>query len=116
MTASMIMYNDWENQTASSIGAQLLGFFLIVLGVYILNATRDAQPGCAAGLRSMLGGFGFARGKKHGDEWCGRENTSSHGGASRPRRRIERPGECSPDTGSLSERSVSERTPLTCNA
>mmetsp|Transcript_16788 Transcript_16788/g.27838 ORF Transcript_16788/g.27838 Transcript_16788/m.27838 type:complete len:293 (-) Transcript_16788:533-1411(-) len=57
VTASMIMYKDWENQTANSISFQLLGFSLIVSGVYILNATRDAAPGFVAGLRTVFGSF-----------------------------------------------------------
>ena len=59
ITASMIMYKDWENQTATSISWQLLGFVMIVVGVYSLNATqglKDTQSaaprGCAARSRA----------------------------------------------------------------
>ena len=88
VTASTIMYNDWENQTAASISAQLFSFVVIVSGVYVLNATRDAPPGCAAGMRSLFRGFG-------GDEWYGRER-----GRAAHRRANERD---------------SERVPLTCS-
>lgn len=58
ITASMIMYKDWENQTATSISWQLLGFMMIIFGVYSLNSTqglKDTQPGCAAGARAICG-------------------------------------------------------------
>jgi hypothetical protein len=55
ITASMIMYKDWEGQTASTIFVQLVGFLTLMSGVYILAVTRDASSGCAAGLRVLLG-------------------------------------------------------------
>lgn len=58
ITASMIMYKDWEHQVVaapSSITAQVLAFCGLIVGVYILTVTRDSQPGCAAGLRAVLG-------------------------------------------------------------
>jgi len=55
ITASMIMYKDWKNQTSSSIANQTFGFFLIVVGVYALNVTKDAEPGCRAGLGAFFG-------------------------------------------------------------
>ena len=58
ITASSIMYKDWEHQTASSIFWQLLGFVLIVFGVYSLNATqglKESHPTCIGGLRAMCG-------------------------------------------------------------
>lgn len=51
----MIMYKDWEAQTASSITWQVLGFTLLVLGIYLLTATRDANPGLREGWRSVIG-------------------------------------------------------------
>eukprot|EP00908_Phaeocystis_cordata_P010893 Transcript_21743.p1 GENE.Transcript_21743~~Transcript_21743.p1 ORF type:complete len:441 (-),score=184.09 Transcript_21743:74-1396(-) len=62
ITASMIMYKDWENQTTASITCQVLGFALIVLGVYSLNATqglKESHPSCVGGLRAMLGDLGL---------------------------------------------------------
>mmetsp|Transcript_34538 Transcript_34538/g.87635 ORF Transcript_34538/g.87635 Transcript_34538/m.87635 type:complete len:113 (-) Transcript_34538:99-437(-) len=56
VTASMIMYKDWENQTATSISWQVVGFIVLVLGVYVLTATKDSRPGCAAGMQAVLGG------------------------------------------------------------
>jgi len=55
ITASMIMYKDWEGQGAGSITIQVLGFLILMAGVYILTVTRDASTGCAAGLRNVLG-------------------------------------------------------------
>ena len=55
VTASMIMYKDWENQTATSISWQVVGFLVLVLGVYVLTATKDSRPGCAAGMQAVLG-------------------------------------------------------------
>jgi len=57
ITASTIMYKDWKNQTVSSIWNQTLGFLVIVFGVYALNVTKEAEPGCRNGLRAL---FGFA--------------------------------------------------------
>ena len=51
----MIMYKDWEGQAAGSITFQVLGFVVLMVGVYLLTVTRDASPGCAAGLRTVLG-------------------------------------------------------------
>jgi len=56
VTASMIMYKDWENQTATSISWQVVGFIVLVLGVYVLTATKDSRPGCASGMQAVLGG------------------------------------------------------------
>jgi len=55
ITASMIMYKDWEGQAAGSITVQLTGFFVLMVGVYLLTVTRDSNPGCAAGFRTVLG-------------------------------------------------------------
>ena len=49
------MYKDWENQTATSISWQVVGFLVLVLGVYVLTATKDSRPGCAAGMQAVLG-------------------------------------------------------------
>ena len=29
---------------------------MLVLGVYVLTATKDSRPGCAAGMQAVLGG------------------------------------------------------------
>jgi len=55
ITASMIMYRDWEATAAGSITVQVLAFSTLVVGIYILTITRDAPPGCAHGLRAVLG-------------------------------------------------------------
>jgi len=55
VTASMIMYKDWENQTASTIGWQMFSFAVLVVGVHLLSATKDSPPGCAAGWRVVVG-------------------------------------------------------------
>ena len=55
IAASVIMYQDWLHQTANQISSQLLGFVLIVLGVYVLHVTKDAQPGCEDGLARIMG-------------------------------------------------------------
>jgi len=55
ITASMIMYKDWEGQAAGTITFQVLGFGVLMVGVYLLTVTRDSSPGCAAGLRTVLG-------------------------------------------------------------
>mmetsp|Transcript_13826 Transcript_13826/g.32985 ORF Transcript_13826/g.32985 Transcript_13826/m.32985 type:complete len:441 (-) Transcript_13826:294-1616(-) len=55
ITASTIMYKDWKNQTVSSIWYQALGFSVIVFGVYALNVTKEAEPGCRNGLRALFG-------------------------------------------------------------
>ena len=51
ITASMIMYKDWEGQAAGTITVQVAGFMVLMVGVYLLTVTRDAEPGCAAGMR-----------------------------------------------------------------
>ena len=38
-----------------SISCQIMGFMMLVLGIYVLTSTKDAPPGCAAGLRTALG-------------------------------------------------------------
>lgn len=53
ITASMIMYKDWEASAAGSITVQVLAFLLLIVGVYVLTVTRDAPPGCANGLRAI---------------------------------------------------------------
>ena len=53
ITASMIMYKDWEASAAGSITVQVLAFCMLVLGIYMLTVTRDAPPGCGAGLRAI---------------------------------------------------------------
>ena len=40
IAASMIMYREWESQTVGSITTQCIGFGMLVLGIYILTATR----------------------------------------------------------------------------
>mmetsp|Transcript_14077 Transcript_14077/g.23357 ORF Transcript_14077/g.23357 Transcript_14077/m.23357 type:complete len:355 (-) Transcript_14077:134-1198(-) len=55
VTASMIMYKDWENQTASSIGCQMFALLVLVLGVHVLSATKDSPPGCWTGFRIIIG-------------------------------------------------------------
>mmetsp|Transcript_11918 Transcript_11918/g.35350 ORF Transcript_11918/g.35350 Transcript_11918/m.35350 type:complete len:438 (+) Transcript_11918:83-1396(+) len=55
IAASVIMYKDWLHQTANQISAELVGFLLIVVGVYFLHATKDAKPGCDEGLAAVLG-------------------------------------------------------------
>ena len=47
ITASTIMYKDWERNTAEMISGQLFGFLLIVGGVWSLNATRDGAAAFA---------------------------------------------------------------------
>jgi len=62
ITASTIMYKDWKNQTVSSIWNQALGFVIIVFGVYALNVTKESEPGCRSGLRTIFGiGDGWRR-------------------------------------------------------
>ena len=53
ITASMIMYKDWEGIAAGSITVQVLAFLTLIVGIYMLTVTRDAPPGCAAGLRAI---------------------------------------------------------------
>ena len=55
ITASMIMYKDWEASDGSLIVTQVLAFLTLVVGIYILTVTRDAPPGCGAGLQAVLG-------------------------------------------------------------
>ena len=55
ITASMIMYKDWEASAGSSITVQVVGFLTLVVGVYILTVTRDSPAGCSAGWRAVLG-------------------------------------------------------------
>ena len=54
ITASMIMYKDWEASAGSSITIQVGGFVALICGIYILTVTRDAPPGCASGWRAVL--------------------------------------------------------------
>ena len=56
VTASTIMYKDWENLPAHAIGAQLASLLVLMLGVYVLQATKDTKPGCAAGRTAILVG------------------------------------------------------------
>ncbi|KAL6899698.1 hypothetical protein ACP4OV_006356 [Aristida adscensionis] len=39
--ANMIMYKDWDSQTATQIATQLCGFVTIVAGTFLLHKTRD---------------------------------------------------------------------------
>lgn len=39
----------------SSIWNQTLGFAVIVFGVYALNVTKEADPGCRNGVRALFG-------------------------------------------------------------
>ena len=55
ITASMIMYKDWEASAAGSITIQVIAFSTLIIGIYVLTITRDSPPGCAAGMRSVLG-------------------------------------------------------------
>lgn len=55
IAASVIMYRDWERQTANQISSELIGFVLIVVGVFVLHGTKDAQPGCEDGFAQLLG-------------------------------------------------------------
>lgn len=55
ITASMIMYKDWESQPAGSITFQVSGFVCLVIGIYVLTSTKDAAPGCAAGMSVVFG-------------------------------------------------------------
>jgi len=55
ITASMIMYKDWEASAGSYITVQVCAFATLVVGVYVLTVTRDAPPGCIHGLRAVLG-------------------------------------------------------------
>lgn len=57
IAASVIMYKDWHDQTANQISFELMGFVLIVVGVYMLHATKDADAGCEDGLAHLVGGF-----------------------------------------------------------
>jgi len=54
VTASMIMYKDWENQTPGSIFWQVVALLVNVVGVHVLSGTRDSAPGCRAGVRALL--------------------------------------------------------------
>ena len=56
ISASTIMYKDWENLPAHAIGAQLASLLVLMLGVYVLQATKDTKPGCAAGRTAILVG------------------------------------------------------------
>ena len=38
ITASMIMYKDWEGQAAGTITVQVAGFMVLMVGVYLLTA------------------------------------------------------------------------------
>ncbi len=51
----MIMYKDWEASGAGTITVQVLAFVTLIGVIYILTITRDSPPGCAAGLRAILG-------------------------------------------------------------
>ena len=53
ITASTIMYKDWERNTAEMISGQLFGFLLIVGGVWSLNATRDGAAAFADFARGV---------------------------------------------------------------
>ena len=55
ITASMIMYRDWEGIAGGYITVQVLAFATLIVGIYILTVTRDAPPGCSSGLRVILG-------------------------------------------------------------
>lgn len=55
IAASVIMYRDWQAQSARQIGCQLSGFVLIVVGVVVLHVTKDAEPGCEDGISRLLG-------------------------------------------------------------
>ena len=39
----------------TSFGRQVVGLLTLVMGIYILTITRDSPPGCAAGMRALLG-------------------------------------------------------------
>ena len=56
ISASTIMYKDWENLPAHAIGAQLASLLVLMLGVYVLQATKDTKPGCAAGSKARKRG------------------------------------------------------------
>ena len=53
ITASMIMYKDWEASAAGSITVQVLAFITLIVGIYVLTVTRDAPSGCANGMRAI---------------------------------------------------------------
>ena len=36
---------------------QVIGFVVLVLGVYVLTATKDSRPGCSAGMRAVMGRY-----------------------------------------------------------
>ena len=84
VTASTIMYKDWENQTAASIcwqaprvtppspespapgvrsrhvvppprAPQVVALLILVFGVHVLSSTKDSPAGCAPGMRAILG-------------------------------------------------------------
>lgn len=55
VSASTIMYKDWENQTANSIGWQMFALATLLVGVHVLSATKDSPAGCVAGMRVVIG-------------------------------------------------------------
>jgi len=87
ITASMIMYKDWKNQTVTNVDAacfmalsckiksglaqissiwnQTLGFVVIVFGVYALNATKESEPGCRNGWHALFGSYHARRRPQH---------------------------------------------------
>ena len=44
-----------QASAAGSITVQVLGFLTLIVGIYILTVTRESPPGCANGLRAVLG-------------------------------------------------------------
>ncbi len=73
----MIMYHDWEAQTAGAITSQVCGFGLLVLGIFVLTATRDSKPGCRHGFNALMG-RPPPRSHGHGGHEFGKPNADYH--------------------------------------
>jgi hypothetical protein len=66
----MIMYKDWEGVAGGSITVQVLGFFTLIAGIFILTVTRDAAPGCTDGTRAVMRSLLCGRSRKPQYELC----------------------------------------------
>ncbi|XP_071700739.1 probable magnesium transporter NIPA6 isoform X1 [Rutidosis leptorrhynchoides] len=42
--ASVIMFKDWEHQSASDIASEICGFIIVISGTIVLHSTREQEP------------------------------------------------------------------------
>jgi len=89
VTASMIMYKDWQNQTFATIFWQLVALVINVLGVHVMSSSKDAAPGLCAGFRSILGRGGAVASKPEYTQLCACEHVDTEVGAGGSKKRLD---------------------------